>query len=141
MGRSWVTKKRTTPDEISQAITSTVSDINNVRDTETNCDIDTREFRRKTINMDATSGRNLKVMYTKADQFLNKRDDLVTCIADDEPDIIMITEVIPKAQINPIEVQLLQFNSYNVYVNFDNSETNLGASGIRGVRERRLICE
>ena len=31
MGRSWVTKTRTTPGEISQAITSTVSDINNVR--------------------------------------------------------------------------------------------------------------
>ena len=69
MGRSWVTKKRTTPGEISQAITSTVSDINNVRDTETNCDIGTREFRRKTTNMDATSGRNLIVMYTNADQF------------------------------------------------------------------------
>ena len=83
--------------------------------------------------MDATSGRNLKVMYTNADQFLNKRDGLVTFIADDEPDITMITEVIPEAQINPIEAQLLQLNSSNVYVNFDNSETNLGASGIRGV--------
>ena len=83
--------------------------------------------------MDATSGRKLKVMYTNADQFLNKRDDLVTFIAD-EPDIIMITEVTPKAQINPIEAQLLQLNSYNVYVNFDNSETNLGASGIRGLQ-------
>ena len=91
---------------------------------------------------------------------MNKRDDLVTFIAGDEPDtimitevipkaqikpieaqllhlesydIIMITEVIPKAQIKPIEAQLLHLESYDVYVNFDESATNLGDSGIRGV--------
>ena len=55
----------------------------------------------------------------------------ISFIAGDEPDIIMITEVIPNAQINPIEAQLLPFGS--IYVNFDESATNLGASGIRGV--------
>ena len=94
------------------------------------------------MNMDARTGRKLKVIYTNAYQFLNKRGGLVTFIAGDEPDIIMITEVIPKAKINPIEVQLLQLESYDVYANFDESATNLGASG-RGenIRERRPIRE
>ena len=36
-------------------------------------------------------------MYTNADQFLNKRDELIEFIVNDEPSIIMITEVIPKS--------------------------------------------
>ena len=45
----------------------------------------------------------------------------------------MIAEVITKAQINAIEAQLFHLLSYDVYVNFDQSATNFGASGIRGV--------
>ena len=60
-------------------------------------------------------------------------EDLVAFIAGDEPDI-MTTEVKPKAQINHIEAQHLQLESYDVDVNFDESATNLGASGIRGVQ-------
>ena len=54
-------------------------------------------------------------------------------IAFDEPDIIMITEVIPKAQKHPIADSQLEINGYNVYTNFSNTESNLGSSGIRGV--------
>ena len=42
------------------------------------------------------------VLYTN-DQFLNKKDELLQLIAGNEPNIMIITEVIPKAQINPIE--------------------------------------
>ena len=45
---------------------------------------------------------NLKTMYTNADQFLNKKDDILQFIAGNEPNIIMISEVIPKAQMNPM---------------------------------------
>ena len=38
-------------------------------------------------------------------------------IADDEPDVIMITEVIPKAQKNPIPDTLLNVEGYEVYKN------------------------
>ena len=41
-------------------------------------------------------------MYSNVDQLLSKMDDLLMLIASDEPDIMMLTEVIPKAQINPI---------------------------------------
>ena len=42
---------------------------------------------------------NLVVLYTNADQFLNKKDELLQLIAGNEPNIIIITEVIPKATI------------------------------------------
>ena len=50
-----------------------------------------------------TYGSEFKVFYTNSDQLLNKRDDLLMQIADIPPDIILITEVIHKAQINPID--------------------------------------
>ena len=37
-------------------------------------------------------GQDPKCLYTNADQFVNKRDDLVMSIAGDKPDIILITE-------------------------------------------------
>ena len=41
--------------------------------------------------------------------------------------------MIPKAQLNPIEVPLLEIDGDATHINFDPSEANLGASGIRGV--------
>ena len=54
-------------------------------------------------------------------------------IADDQPDIIIITEVIPKNQINPITQALVAINEYKPCFNFDPNDSNLGAAGIRGV--------
>lgn len=75
----------------------------------------------------------LKVLYTNADQFINKKEDLLQFIDGDEPSIILITEVIPKRQIRSIEAPLLHMKGYELYLNFDHTEANLGASGIRGV--------
>ena len=63
----------------------------------------------------------------------NKKDELLQLIAGNEPNIMIITEVIPKAQINPIEAPLLEIEGYNHYLNFEISNMNLGTSGIRGV--------
>ena len=46
------------------------------------------------------SDSGLEYLYTNADQLLNKIEELKMHIADDEPDVIIITEVIPKAQKN-----------------------------------------
>ena len=55
-----------------------------------------------------------------SDQLLNKRDDLLMKIADSPPDIILITEVIPKAQTNPtIEEARLNILGFNIFLNFD----------------------
>ena len=49
----------------------------------------------------------LKCLYTNADQLVNKREDLCMAILGQEPDIILITEVIPKAQVLPIDAAVL----------------------------------
>ena len=54
-------------------------------------------------------------------------------IAADEPDVMMITEVIPKAQKNPIFEIQLDIEGYELYKHFNNDDLDLGASGIRGV--------
>ena len=54
-------------------------------------------------------------------------------IADNKPDIMMISEVIPKAQTLPLPLALLSIPGYKLYVNFDPTQANLGRSGCRGV--------
>ena len=75
----------------------------------------------------------LHVVYTNIDQFINKRDDLCMMIAGKEPDIILLTEVIPKAQTNPLTTTTLSLPNYNMYLNFDPGSLNLGRSGCRGI--------
>ena len=75
----------------------------------------------------------LKCLYTNADQLVNKRDDLCMAIAGQEPDVILITEVIPKAQTIPIDLALLSVPGYSTFTSFDPSERNLGRSGTRGI--------
>ena len=86
---------------------------------------------KKAIKNDYNS--DLKFLYTNADQLINKRDDLIMRIADDEPDIMLITEVIPKCQSNPIAPALLHIDGYNYTLNFDPNNAELGQAGIRGV--------
>ena len=54
-------------------------------------------------------------------------------ITGDEPDIICITEVIPKAQVHPLSSALLNIPHYSLFLNFDPSVSHLGSSGLRGV--------
>ena len=72
-------------------------------------------------------------MYTNSDQLVNKRDDLCMAIAGREPDIIMITEVIPKAQVLPIAPALLHLPGYYITTSFDPDMPNLGRSRTRGI--------
>ena len=60
-------------------------------------------------------------------------EDLRTQIASNEPDIMLFTEVIPKAQIHPILEPMVTIKGYEMYKNFNHTDSNLGASGIRGV--------
>ena len=74
-----------------------------------------------------------KVFYTKSDQLLNKRDDLLMQIADTPPDIILISEVIPKTQTNLIDEARLNIPGFNVFLNFDPTFHNLGSSNCHGI--------
>ena len=67
-----------------------------------------------------------------ADQFVNKRECLVMSIANDHPEML-ITEIIPKNQVNPITQALLDIEGYTSFLNFNPYNSKLGASGIRGV--------
>ena len=80
-----------------------------------------------------SSYEGFKFFYTNADQFVNKREDLLMMIADDRPHVILVTEVIPKNQINPINSALLDIEDYKPCFNFDPNDSNLGAAGYRGV--------
>ena len=85
----------------------------------------------------------LNCLYSNVDQLLNKMDDLLMLIASDEPDIMMLTEVIPKAQINPTLETQISIKGYEIFTNFNYTDTNLGSSGIRGVAiyvKENLIC-
>ena len=72
-------------------------------------------------------------MYANVDQLLNKMDDLRMLISKREPDIMIFTEVVPKAQRNPIEEPLIKIAGYEHFPNFNFTDSNLGSSGIRGV--------
>ena len=54
-------------------------------------------------------------------------------IAHSEPDIIAITEVIPKAQLYPITAATLQLTGYDLFTNFELNTPNPGTGGIRGI--------
>ena len=64
--------------------------------------------------------------------FLNKRDDLLLHIAGNEPDIIMITEVLPKVQPSFISDVQLYIPGYNLFTNFKLNCDLTGAKG-RGI--------
>ena len=48
----------------------------------------------------------MKVFYTNADQFLNKKEDLLMFMQGNNPVIIMITEMIPKQQNSKIPLAM-----------------------------------
>ena len=57
-------------------------------------------------------------------------DDLRMQIASDEPDIMLFTEVISKAQENPISEAQMKIEGYEIYKSFEYSDTNVGAPSI-----------
>lgn len=62
----------------------------------------------------------------------NKIDELILLVNDISPDLILLNEVIPKAQRHVIPPYKLRIPGYLDYSNFDKNAKNLGASGIRG---------
>ena len=54
-------------------------------------------------------------------------------IANEPPDIIIINDVIPNSQRNPILAASLNIDGYDLTCNFQLEEENLGAAGTRGI--------
>jgi len=65
----------------------------------------------KTSDCDAG---NIKVMYSNVDSLLNKKDELITRISDDKPDIIALSEIKPKhaALFNEEEYTLPDYDTF-----------------------------
>ena len=76
---------------------------------------------------------SLKVLYTNADQFLNTVHDLQTFIAGDEPDLILISELLPKNCSVFINISNFMIPGYSLYLNFDSTADTSTTLGIRGV--------
>ena len=75
-----------------------------------------------------------KVLYTNIDGVPNKMDELLLRIEDDKPDIIVLTECIPKAQCRPLSMACFSVgDDFTSYLNFDPEQENMGLLGIRGV--------
>ena len=61
----------------------------------------------------------MSVLYSNVDQLVNKRHELLLLIAGAEPDIIMLTEIIPKAQTLPLSPAVISLPGYSMYINFN----------------------
>ena len=80
----------------------------------------------------------MSVLYTNVDQFVNKRDVFCVMIAGDEPDLILLTEVIPQAQVMPISPALLSLPGYIMYTHFDPSSSDRELAALKGLPSTRL---
>ena len=99
MEGAWTTKKR------ARAIQVHCENAREPRKERLNCNI---------INMKGEE--SLKCFYSDVDQLLNKMEDMHMKIASNEPDLSMLTEVIPKAQRNPITDTEMKIKGYQVYI-------------------------
>ena len=59
----------------------------------------------------------LSILYTNADNLMNKRNDLQAIITCNNPDFICITESLPKNALLPIEECELQIKGYIFHSN------------------------
>ena len=75
----------------------------------------------------------MSFLYTNADQLPNKMEELKCLIAGREPDIIIITEVIPKAQGQALPRVRMKLDGYSEFFNFEPENDALGMSGKRGI--------
>ena len=57
--------------------------------------------------------------YTNADQLPNKRDDLSMSVSGEEPDVIFVTEVLPKVAQSFIFPAMLTLPGYELFTNFN----------------------
>ena len=84
-----------------------------------------------------------RVFYTNAGQLPNKYDNLLTVIAGDEPDIMIITEVLPKYQKYPTLASTLDIQGYTQFYNYGNGDEITNNYDIRGITihgKSNIIC-
>ena len=75
----------------------------------------------------AIKASNLKCLYTNCDTVTNKLDELEASIDMNDPDIIVLTEVLPKNNRYTLQKSELETKGYTLFIN------NFETFGIRGV--------
>ena len=70
---------------------------------------------KKPVHNNTTFGLNC--IYLNADSLLKKRDELRAVVSQTEPDIIAITEVLPKNTRTPVQPSELRLEGYNLFWN------------------------
>ena len=74
-----------------------------------------------TLNNSSANSCNLSVMYTNADNLINKTSELLTIKSPDNPDIVCITKTLPKHTHLPINECELQVHDYDCLSNITDS--------------------
>ena len=90
---------------------SSISDSTNVSGTES----DSLEFDHQSIPL---TDKELHILYTNIDTYLNKREELHFRLQQEQPDILCLTEILPKARVhfNACEYQI---PNYTFFTNTD----------------------
>ena len=75
--------------------------------------------KRKNPNNDKKNNvdHKLRCLYTNADDLMNKRNELLASIEVNHPDIIAITEVLPKYNGNRIQIAEFEIEGYDCFTN------------------------
>ena len=80
------------------------------------------------------NGKSLQILCANVDGLPNKIDELHLRVEDSEPDVVVLTECIPKAQMRELTHSCFTVGEYYTpYLNFDPNQAGLGVSGRRGI--------
>ena len=75
---------------------------------------------------DATNPKLLNILYTNADSLANKLDELQTVINEGQPDVIAVTEALPKRSYFKVQEEDLALDGYNSISNFSDAQKHNG---------------
>ena len=82
-----------------------------------NSEYNSRGSSTKSFQKGSSSTDSLKCLYTNADSLMNKRGELDTRIESVKPDIVAVTEVLPKSKGDDILMVELELDGYDCFFN------------------------
>lgn len=80
----------------------------------------------RSISSEKIGKGNLKCMYLNADNLLNKREEMEALVCLHTPDLLLVTETVPKSYTTPLDQAEIQIEGYNLITN--NGRTKRGVA-------------
>lgn len=68
----------------------------------------------------------LKCFYSNVDSFINKRAEFYTILECERPDIVCLSEILPKNCSNPVQPAEIQLDNYDCFTNIGETQCHLG---------------